>query len=117
MPKQGPRLGSRRHTRAFLPILFIPSVKPTEVVVLPSPAGVGEIAVTSMSLPSGFSLNFPTDNHLASLWNTRNAPFIIVIVVIFKFVEGLCIQIEFSTFIVFFVLILIIVFIFIVFHN
>ena len=55
MPKQGPRLGSRRQATAFLPIRFIPSVRPTEVVVLPSPAGVGLMAVTRMSLPSGLS--------------------------------------------------------------
>src|SRR5688572_31907263 len=32
-----------------------PSLRPTEVVVLPSPAGVGLIAVTRISLPSGLS--------------------------------------------------------------
>ena len=35
--------------------MFNPSFKPTEVVVLPSPAGVGVIAVTNISLPSGLS--------------------------------------------------------------
>ena len=35
---------------AFLPILFNPSHKPTETVVLPSPAGVGLIAETKISL-------------------------------------------------------------------
>ena len=40
---------------AFLPILFRPSPRPTVVVVLPSPAGVGVIAVTRISLPSGRS--------------------------------------------------------------
>ena len=39
---------------AFLPIAFSASPKPTVVVVLPSPAGVGEIAVTRISLPSLF---------------------------------------------------------------
>ena len=38
---------------AFLPIAFSPSPRPTVVVVLPSPAGVGLIAVTRISLPSG----------------------------------------------------------------
>ena len=33
-----------------LSILFRPSLKPTDVVVLPSPAGVGVIAVTNTSL-------------------------------------------------------------------
>src|SRR5690606_41184851 len=55
MPNEGPREGSRRHTAAFLPIRLRPSVSPTEVVVLPSPAGVGLIAVTRISLPSGRS--------------------------------------------------------------
>ena len=32
--------------------------EPTEVVVLPSPAGVGVIAVTRMSLPSSLSFTF-----------------------------------------------------------
>src|SRR3546814_18837345 len=51
MPKQGPSEGSRRQIIAFLPIRLRPSPRPTVVVVLPSPAGVGEIAVTRMSLP------------------------------------------------------------------
>jgi len=55
IPKHGPKDGSRRHTSERLPIRFKPSVKPTEVVVLPSPAGVGVIAVTRISLPSGRS--------------------------------------------------------------
>ena len=42
---------------AFLPIAFSASPKPTVVVVLPSPAGVGEIAVTRISLPSGRDLH------------------------------------------------------------
>ena len=33
----------------FFPILHKPSCKPTDVVVLPSPAGVGEIAVTKIN--------------------------------------------------------------------
>ena len=51
-PKQGPRLGSRRQTSVSLPMRLRPSASPTEVVVLPSPAGVGVIAVTSTSFPS-----------------------------------------------------------------
>ena len=39
---------------AFLPMRFKPSPKPTVVVVLPSPAGVGLMAVTKISLPMGF---------------------------------------------------------------
>ena len=45
MPKTGPIDGSRRATIDFLPSRWRASAKPTEVVVLPSPAGVGEIAV------------------------------------------------------------------------
>ncbi len=52
-PKTGPREGSRRAITAFFPMAERASTNPTEVVVLPSPAGVGEIAVTRMSLPSG----------------------------------------------------------------
>ena len=51
------RLGSRRQHSAFLPMWLRPSVRPTVVVVLPSPAGVGVIAVTRMSLPSGRPLS------------------------------------------------------------
>ncbi len=40
---------------AFRPIRLRPSPRPTVVVVLPSPAGVGLIAVTRISLPSGLS--------------------------------------------------------------
>ncbi len=39
-----------------MPIAFIDSPRPMAVTVLPSPSGVGVIAVTSMILPSGLSL-------------------------------------------------------------
>ncbi len=51
-PKFGPSDASRIQIAAFLPIAFRPSPRPTVVVVLPSPAGVGLIAVTRISLPS-----------------------------------------------------------------
>ena len=54
MPNDGPSDGSRRHIIAFLPMKLSASVRPTVVVVLPSPAGVGVIAVTRISLPFGF---------------------------------------------------------------
>ena len=57
IPNEGPRLGSLKQTIDFLPILFKPSLKPTEVVVFPSPAGVGVIAVTNISFPSGLFFN------------------------------------------------------------
>ena len=37
-----------------LPILHKPSLNPTEVVVFPSPAGVGVIAVTRINFESSF---------------------------------------------------------------
>ena len=52
----GPKLGSRRQTILFFPILHNPSFNPTEVVVLPSPAGVGVIAVTNISLDLFFGI-------------------------------------------------------------
>ena len=51
MPKTGPREGSRSATMAFLPRRFSASARPMVVVVLPSPAGVGLMAVTRISLP------------------------------------------------------------------
>ena len=53
IPKQGPSDGSRRHSTVLRPIMFSASVRPTDVVLLPSPASVGLIAVTRMSLPCG----------------------------------------------------------------
>ena len=51
MPNTGPSEGSRRQIIAFLPMWLSASPRPTVVVVLPSPAGVGLIAVTRISLP------------------------------------------------------------------
>ena len=56
MPKHGPNEGSRRQTIDLTPILLSPSFKPTDVVVLPSPAGVGVTAVTRTIFPLGLSL-------------------------------------------------------------
>ena len=50
MPNTGPRDGSRRASITRLPILASPSESATEVVVFPSPAGVGLMAVTSIEL-------------------------------------------------------------------
>ena len=50
-PKHGPSDGSRRHSTARRPESVSASASPIEVVVLPSPAGVGLIAVTRISLP------------------------------------------------------------------
>jgi hypothetical protein len=46
-------LGSRRHSTTSLPIWPSPCVSETLVVVLPSPAFVGVMAVVMTSLPSG----------------------------------------------------------------
>ena len=51
MPKFGPSEASRMQIAARLPMRLRPSPRPTVVVVLPSPAGVGFMAVTRISLP------------------------------------------------------------------
>ena len=56
-PKTGPKDGSRKHNITDLPILFNPSVKAQDIVVFPSPALVGVIAVTKTNLPSFLSFN------------------------------------------------------------
>ena len=45
------------HRSACSPMAPMPCVSETEVVVLPSPALVGVIAVTQMILPSGLSFS------------------------------------------------------------
>ena len=55
IPKEGPKLGSLKQTIDFFPILFKASFSPTDVVVFPSPAGVGVIAVTNISFPFFFT--------------------------------------------------------------
>ena len=54
-PNTGPSDGSRSAASDFLPIAPRPCVSPTSVVVLPSPAAVGVMPATQMSLPSGRS--------------------------------------------------------------
>ena len=51
----GPPEGCRRQPPTFFLRWPSPSIKPTDVVLLPSPSGVGVIAVTSTYLPSGLS--------------------------------------------------------------
>ena len=50
-PNTGPRDGSRRASTVLAPSRFMASARPMLVVVLPSPAWVGLIAVTRISLP------------------------------------------------------------------
>ena len=51
-PKTGPRLGSLKQRRAFWFIFPNPSAKAILVVVFPSPALVGVMAVTKTNFPS-----------------------------------------------------------------
>src|SRR5664280_3789388 len=51
MPKTGPSDGWRMQTAARCPIRLSPCTRPMLVVVLPSPRGVGVIAVTTTYLP------------------------------------------------------------------
>ena len=54
-PKHGPREGSRRQIMAFFPIFANAWVSPMVLVVFPSPAAVGVVAVTRIRRPSGRS--------------------------------------------------------------
>ena len=49
-PKTGPKEGSLKHAIAFFPRRDKPSERPMDVVVFPSPALVGGMAVQRMSL-------------------------------------------------------------------
>ncbi|MBF8289963.1 MAG: hypothetical protein HW391_931 [Chloroflexi bacterium] len=55
IPNTGPRLGWRMQTAALRPIRLRPWARPTVVVLLPSPRGVGLMAVTTTYLPRGRS--------------------------------------------------------------
>ncbi len=59
MPNTGPREGSRRHSAVRWPKRRSPSARPTLTVVLPSPAFVGVMALTSTSLPVAGAVRFP----------------------------------------------------------
>ncbi len=50
IPKTGPSEGSRNTAVVRFPMRLRPCAKPIETVVLPSPAGVGDMADTSISL-------------------------------------------------------------------
>ena len=58
IPKHGPRDGSRIATTDFFPNLLSACDKPIIVVVFPSPAGVGLMAVTRINFPSSFFSSF-----------------------------------------------------------
>ena len=67
-PNTGPRLGSRSATVTSLPMRLRPSARPMVVVVLPSPAGVGVIAVTSTSLPGFRSVSSISAGSILALY-------------------------------------------------
>ena len=54
IPNTGPSDGSLNASIDFLPIFLNPSARPIDIVVLPSPNGVGLIDVTRTRLPSFF---------------------------------------------------------------
>src|SRR5262249_61904269 len=78
-PKTGPSDGSRIATTERLPRRRRPSARPIVVVDLPSPAGVGVMAVTSTSAPSGRPLTRSiASQRIFALWlpyGSRSAPF------------------------------------------
>ncbi len=67
IPITGPKEGSLKAIIALCPILLIAWPIPIVVVVFPSPAGVGFIAVTRISLPSWFlqTLSHKSNDNLA----------------------------------------------------
>ena len=67
MPNTGPKDGSLKATAALKPSFLSPSASPTDVVVLPSPAGVGLIAVTNTNLPSGSLFKASADKEIFAL--------------------------------------------------
>ena len=67
MPNTGPNEGSLSATTASLPMRLNPSARPMVVVVLPSPAGVGVMAVTSTSLPSLCCVSFKRAGSILAL--------------------------------------------------
>ena len=64
IPNVGPMLGCRMQAIALCPRAPRPWTSPTVVVVLPSPSGVGVMAVTSTYLPMGL----PAIRRRASRW-------------------------------------------------
>ncbi len=72
MPKHGPRLGSRRQIAVRTPICCKASPSPTVVVVFPSPAGVGVMAVTKINFPDVFcSLIILASNLILALFSPK----------------------------------------------
>ena len=57
-PNTGPRDGSLNASTDFFPIFDSPSASPIDIVVFPSPNGVGFTAVTSINFPFLFPFIF-----------------------------------------------------------
>src|SRR6185295_3267523 len=72
-PNTGPIDGSRRQSITFLSMRPSPCVSATLVVVLPSPALVGVIAVTMTSLPSALPASRRSSD---SFTLARNSPYV-----------------------------------------
>ena len=74
IPKHGPKDGSLIATTDFFPNLFKAWDNPIIVVVLPSPAGVGLIAVTKINFPSGlFSSRLIASSAILALYLPYNS--------------------------------------------
>ncbi|OLS21124.1 MAG: hypothetical protein HeimC3_37180 [Candidatus Heimdallarchaeota archaeon LC_3] len=71
IPKTGPKEGCLNVTIDLYPNFDSPCVKPIEVVVFPSPAGVGLVAVTSIYFPFGcfiISIFLSSDNEIFAIF-------------------------------------------------
>ena len=68
MPNTGPSEGSRNAAIHFLPILFKPKLALTVVTVLPTPALVGDIAVTKIKLFFFMLASFKTLSSILALF-------------------------------------------------
>ena len=66
-PNTGPKDGCRSVRATLLPMRASPWVRPTATVVLPSPAGVGVMAVTTTNRPGVRRLG-KTPNGTFALW-------------------------------------------------
>ena len=67
-PKKGPSDGWRSAQIAVFPIRFRPSESPMVLTVLPSPSGVGVIAVTTTILARGGPSDGRTSSRIFALW-------------------------------------------------
>ena len=65
IPNTGPNDGSLNANIDFFPIFLNPSAIAIDIVVFPSPKGVGLIAVTKINLP--FSLSFSFSYNLSEI--------------------------------------------------